>query len=61
MTAPMMAKEELPILDRLARLEQAHTEEIQRRQEFEAMTLDRLNRLERAIGIDTSPRLVRGG
>lgn len=56
-----MKEEELPILDRLARLEQATADERMRRQEWESIVDGRLSRIERAIGLDDRPHLVRAG
>lgn len=54
-------EEELPILDRLARLEQATADERMRRQEWESIVEGRLSRIERSIGLDDRPHLVRAG
>lgn len=54
-------EDELPILDRLARIEQRMLEEQERRQEWERIQEGRLSRIERAIGLDDRPHLVRPG
>jgi hypothetical protein len=55
------AEQELPILDRLARVEQRAADELQRRLEWETIQEGRLARIERAIGLDDRPHLVRPG
>lgn len=54
-------EDELPILDRLARVEQGMLEEQERRREWERIQEGRLSRIERAIGLDDRPHLVRPG
>jgi hypothetical protein len=51
-------EEELPILDRIARLEASRLEEQERRHEWEKIVDGRLSRIERAIGLDDRPHLV---